>query len=499
VPKRPFTVLLDLNVRTSCDVPLHRQLYLGIRGLILDGRLKPGARLPSTRSLAADLGLARTTLLNAFEQLVFEGYLEGKVGSGTKVSTHIPGDVRHLAASTQFIRLPKSRHKPRVAQRAPRYSLNTTLPAAPIRPLRPGLPDIESLPFELWSRLTTRHWRQAASEFTHHGDSLGFLPLRKAICEYVSKLRAVRCEPDEVLITSGAQQALYLCATTLLDVGERVWMEDPGYPRARAAFSSAKLKIVPIPVDAEGLQVSVGVKQHSAPQMIYVTPSFQCPLGVMMSLQRRFELLRVASVKNAWILEDDYFSEYRYGTNPVASLQSLDRNERVIYIGNFSKSIVPFLRIGFLIVPPSIVNVIRMARSTVSRQPPGVDQAALADFIGEGHLERHIRATLQIYRPRHEALVDAIRQYGNGVLETSATGIGMYLVAWLPKGVDDRLAAKVAFASGVDTVPLSSFSVRPLRLGGLVLGYSAYDAKRIRTATRHLCNALSNMKSTTTD
>jgi GntR family transcriptional regulator / MocR family aminotransferase len=495
VPKRPLTVLLDLNVRTSRDMPLHRQLYLGIRGLILDGRLKPGARLPSTRNLANELMVSRTTVLNAFEQLIFEGYLEGRVGSGTKVSACIPGDVRHLTSSTEPARLPKSRRAPKVARRAPLYLFDKTLPATPIRPLRPGLPDIESLPLKLWSQLTAKHWRRAGSEFTQHGDSLGFLPLRQAICEYVSKLRAVRCAPDQILITAGAQQALYLCATALLDVGETIWMEDPGYLRARAAFSSAKLKTVPVPVDAEGLKVSAGIEKQPAPQMIYVTPSFQCPLGLMMSLPRRFELLRTATEKNAWILEDDYFSEYRYGTNPVASLQSLDRNERVIYIGNFSKSIVPFLRIGFLIVPPSIVNVIRMARSSVSRQPPGVDQAALAEFIGEGHLERHIRATLQIYRERHEALVDAIRQYGNRILETSATGIGMYLVAWLPKGVDDGLAARVAFASGVDTVPLSTFSVLRLRRAGLVLGYSGYDAKSIRTATKQLCDALSNVAS----
>jgi|SRR5438876_1412895 len=221
--------------------------------------------------------VSRTTVLNAFEQLIFEGYLEGKVGSGTRVSAYILGDVRHLASSTELTHLLKSRRKPRVARRAPLYSFDKTLPAMPIRPLRPGLPEIKNLPLKLWSRLTAKHWRQAASEFTQHGDSLGFLPLRQAICEYVSRSRVVRCEPDQVLITSGAQQALYLCATTLLDVGETIWMEDPGYPRARAAFSSAKLRTVPVSVDAEGLEVSTGVKKQPAPQMIYVTPSFQCP------------------------------------------------------------------------------------------------------------------------------------------------------------------------------------------------------------------------------
>ena len=210
-----------------------------------------------------------------------------------------------------------------------------------------------------------------------------------------------------------------------------------------------------------------------------------------MTLERRFDLLRVAARNNAWILEDDYFSEFRYGTDPVASLQGLDRNERVIYIGNFSKNVVPFLRIGFLVAPKSIVHTLKMARTSVSRQPPGIDQAALAEFIADGRLERHIRGTLQIYRGRYEALVNAIRQYGGGVLEVSENnGIGMYLVAWLPAGVDDRVAARIASAAGVDTVPLSNFALHKLRRAGLVLGYSAYSATAIREAAQRLCRAL---------
>ena len=210
-----------------------------------------------------------------------------------------------------------------------------------------------------------------------------------------------------------------------------------------------------------------------------------------MSLDRRFDVLRIAARSNAWILEDDYFSEFRYGTGPVASLQSLDRNERVIYIGNFSKNIVPFLRIGFLVVPKSIAHLLRLARSSVSRQPPGIDQAALAEFIAEGHLERHIRSTLQIYRERRQALVDAIRQYGGGVLDASDEGgVGMYLVAWLPAGVDDQSAARIVSAAGVDSVPLSNFAVRKLRRGGLVLGYSAYRTEMIHTSVQRLCAAI---------
>lgn len=208
-------------------------------------------------------------------------------------------------------------------------------------------------------------------------------------------------------------------------------------------------------------------------------------------MKRRFDLLRIAAKTNAWVLEDDYFSEFRFGTSPVASLQSLDRNERVIYIGNFSKNVVPFLRIGFLIAPQSIVHSLRLGRTSVSRQPPGIDQAALAEFIADGHLERHIRVTLQIYRERRHALVDAIRHYANGVLEVSDEGgVGMYLVAWLRAEVDDRAAARVASAAGVDAVPLSNFALGKLRRGGVVLGYSAYKTTVIRVAAQRLCTAL---------
>ena len=281
MPKKSLEVLLDVSVNRANAVPLHRQVYLGIRRLVLAGQLKPGSRLPSTRQLASDLRLSRTTVLDAFEQLIFEGYLQGKVGSGTRVSSHIPHDVQTLAsAAAEQNRIPSVRRKPRIARRTAPHALQRV--AKPIRPLRPGLPDIETLPLDLWSRLTAKHWRRAAAQFYTHADSLGYVPLRKAICDYVSGLRGVRCEPDQVIITAGAQQALYLCAKTLLDPGEWVWMEDPGYPRARMAFSSAQLRVVPVPVDLHGMNPAAASKKSPAPLMIYVTPSFQCPLGYAM-------------------------------------------------------------------------------------------------------------------------------------------------------------------------------------------------------------------------
>jgi GntR family transcriptional regulator / MocR family aminotransferase len=487
--KRAISTLLEIEIISSSKIPLHRQLYLAVKAAILSGRLRPGSLLPSSRTIAEDLRVSRTTVLNAFDQLSAEGYLEGKIGSGTRVAHYIPGDLKDFAVAT----LSQSRPKPRISRRAyvhPSADLSFLRTAA--RPLRPGQPEPSLFPLNLWSRLAAKHWRQASRD-PEHTDSLGYRPLRQAICDYTAKLRAVRCEPDQVLIVGGAQQALYLCAHTLLNPGDAVWMEDPGYPRARAAFLSAGLRIIPVPVDSEGLIVSAGAETKPSPKLVFVTPSFQCPLGSMMSLSRRFELLRLASKKKAWILEDDYFSEYRYGSGPVASLQSLDRHERVIYIGNFSKSVVPSLRIGYLILPPALVEVFRSVRSMISRQPPGVDQMILAEFIGDGHLENHLRTTLRIYRERQQAMVEAIRQQAKGLLETAPGGTGMYLVAWLNSGVDDQAAARAAAAHGVDAIPLSAFSMRRLRRQGLVLGYSSYDVNRIRVAVGRLCEALSNL------
>ena len=490
--KKPAGTVLDLEVKFSGDEPLHRQLYLAVKRAILDGRLRAGDRLPSTRVIADDFGVSRTTVLNAFDQLSAEGYLEGRVGSGTSVASYIPGDLAVEARRLPLSKPPRS--MPKIAQRAqltPFSDLSFLRP--PSRPLRPGQPELGMFPREIWSRLAAKHWRRANRD-PEQIDSLGYRPLRQAICHHVGRLRGVRCDPDQILITCGAQQAFYLAACTLLDPDEPVWMEDPGYPRARAAFLSAGLKAIPVPVDSEGLVVSIGKEREPNPKLVFVTPSFQCPLGTMMSLARRFELLQVAKEKNAWIMEDDYFSEYRYGRDPMASLQSIDRNQCVIYVGNFSKSIAPSLRIGYMILPSALVDVFKSVRSTMSRQPPGVEQAILAEFITEGHLERHLRATLRVYRERQETLIAAIQEHGRELLEIAPGGTGMYLVAWLGPGIDDQSAARMAVRYGVDTVPLSTFCIKPLRREGLVLGYSAYEGNRIRKAVKDLCSALAHLR-----
>jgi GntR family transcriptional regulator/MocR family aminotransferase len=490
--KTATATVLNIDLNFSADDPLHRQLYLAIKRAILEGRLHPRDRLPSTRTIANDFRISRTTVLNAFEQLTAEGYLEGKTGVGTKVSSYIPGDLARPIR--RQVRSSNVKSTSRISQRAQIDAFyDLSFLRTPSRPFRPGQPEIRLFPREIWSRLAAKHWRRANRD-PEHIDSLGYRPLRQAICDYVGRLRGVRCSPDQVMIVCGAQQALFLTGYALADAGESVWMEDPGYPRARTAFLSAGLKVVPVPVDSDGLMVSEGIASEPRPKLVFVTPSFQCPLGTTLSLQRRFELLQLAEQQKAWIIEDDYFSEYCYGGAPVACLQSIDKNDRVIYIGNFSKNVAPSLRIGYLIVPPSLIGHLKSVRSSMSRQPPGVEQAILADFLVEGHLERHLRATLRVYRERQEALVNAIEDNGSGVLETSVSGTGMYLVAWLRSGIDDRLAAQSAAKRGIDIIPLSAFCSKPLRRRGVVLGYSAYEPTPIRSAVIRLCSVLSDLK-----
>jgi GntR family transcriptional regulator / MocR family aminotransferase len=331
MPKPITGAMFTINVNLSSETPLFRQLYEQIRNAILEGRLRAGARLPASRTLAADIDVSRTTIVNAFEQLHAEGYLEGKVGSGTQVVSTLPETTMSADAPGASVRqaLPlDARLRDRIRRRWP----DTIITEATVaRPLRLGNPDLNAFPRQLWARLTTKHWHNAHPALLGYGDPNGYLPLRAAIAEYVSRVRGVRCDPRQVMVVAGSQQALHLCAQVLLDSGDTAWMEDPGYPGARAALMNVGARIVPKQVDEEGLVVppknEVG---RDRPRLVYVTPSHQCPLGVVMSVSRRLELLDLAARTKAWIVEDDYDSEYRYFSRPIAALQSLDRRDRVI-------------------------------------------------------------------------------------------------------------------------------------------------------------------------
>jgi GntR family transcriptional regulator/MocR family aminotransferase len=480
-------ILLDM----SSVVPLHRQLYEGLRGMILAGRLSAGTRLPATRMLARELQISRNTVLNAFEQLLAEGYVEGQMGSGTYVSHVLPDDLLRVPSSPAAQPpMPANRRLSR------RGSLLAVTPVSVARDqglpraFRPGLPAFDTFPFDVWTRLVARHWRQPPSELLSYGDPAGYLPLREAIAAYLRAARGVQCTPDQVIVVAGSQQGLDLAARVLLDPGDYVWIEDPGYVGARGALRSAGAQLVPVPLDQEGLRVAVGIDTCSDARMAYVTPSHQFPLGVTMSLSRRLALLDWARRADAWLLEDDYDSEYRYTGRPLPALQGLDSDGRTIYLGTFSKVLFPSLRLGYLVAPADLVDAFVAARALADRHPPSIEQAALADFIAEGHFARHIRRTRALYAERQAALLAAAEHELAGLIELHPAEAGMHLVGWLPYAISDTDASNRAARAGIDAPALSAYALESLERGGLLLGYAAVDQAEIRQAVQRLGMAL---------
>lgn len=492
------SVMVPLN--RSSGAPLHRQLYDGLREGILAGRFPAGARLPSTRGLAAELGVSRNTVTSAFSQLLVEGYLEGKVGSGTYVTGVLPDEMLSARRGTRGAGLreetlpsPGRRLSRRGELLAATQTVTIRDKGSP-RAFRPCVPALEEFPVREWRLLASRRWRHSPSGLLGYGDPAGYLPLREAIAGYLGAARAVRCSPDQVVVVSGSQQALDLAARVLLDPGEAAWVEDPGYAGARAALAGASARLVPVPVDGEGLDVSAGIEREADALLAYVTPSHQYPLGPMMGLARRLELLRWARGVGAWIVEDDYDGEYRYSGRPLEALQGLDAEGRVIYVGTFSKVLFPALRLGYLVVPPDLTDAFVAARELSDRHAPVIDQAVLADFITEGHFARHVRRMRALYASRQEALVEAAKKELDGLIDVGPAEAGMHLVGFLPEGSDDREASRMAAAHGVEAPPISSYALEPHperpRRPGLLLGYAAFTETEILRGVRRLATAL---------
>jgi len=480
----------------SSGVPIYRQIYETFRRAILSGQLPAKSQLPSTRSLAAQLAVSRMTVVNAYDQLLAEGYIEGISGSGTYVATVLPEELLEI------------RDKKRCRQHTATAKRQTTLSRSGellasfnLANLRArtdknfsafnyGLPAIEAFPLELWSRLTTRRLQRMSASLFGSGNPAGFEPLRQAVAAYLQTARAVRCKPEQVIITAGAQQAIALIAQILIDEKDVVWMENPCYLGARNAFAVVGAKVVSVPLDAEGFNLPFALKENKNARLVCVTPSHQFPLGTVMSLSRRLALLEWAKRANAWIVEDDYDSEFRYAGRPLASLQGLDENGCVIYVGTFSKTIFPALMLGYAVVPESLIDVFAAARALSGSHSPSIDQAVLTDFIEEGHFARHVRRMRFLYAERQAVLIDAAKKDLAGLLEVPADEAGMHLIGWLPDGVNDKTASEKAAEQGVETKPLSAYSSEPLTRGGLVLGYTAFSAGQIKNGVRRLAKAI---------
>jgi GntR family transcriptional regulator/MocR family aminotransferase len=486
----PFLALhLDRRSRDS----LQRQLYEELRAAILAGRLAPGARLPASRVLAGDLAVSRNTVAGAFDQLLAEGYVEGKVGSGTYVAGTLPEELlrvsSHGAANAGPLPMAKLSRRGRVLAAIPvSFSRDIGAPRA----FRPGIPALDRFPREIWARLTARLVRHAPVAMLNYGDPTGYRPLRQGIAEYVRAARGVRCSADQIIVTAGSQQALDLAARVLLDPGDTAWVEDPGYLGERGALAAAGIRCAPIPVDDEGISVVEGVLRAPEARLASVTPSHQYPLGVTMSLARRMGLLAWARRRRAWIVEDDYDSEFRYAGRPLPALQGLDSAGRVIYMGTFSKVLCPSLRLGYLVCPEPLVAAFTSARALVDRHSPGIEQVVLAEFLSEGHFARHVRRMRALYAERQQVLVIAAQRELAGLLEILPAEAGLHLTAWLPPGANDRDVSDQAAAVGIIAPPLSAYTIDARIRPGLMLGYAALPARQIREGVRKLALVLNS-------
>ncbi len=473
------------------DMERWRWLRDELRHAILSGRLKRGTRMPSTRGLAQQYECARGTIVMAFQHLQDEGYLETRKGAGTFVALALPEDTAP-GAGLRVNRVKRASLAGLSRRGSEMVKRVAILPASRSvgKAFRGYEPAIDLFPIDLWARLSARIGRRAPRSFYGQGDARGHLPLRKAIAEYAGSARGVGCSPDQVIITAGAQQALDLCARLLLDPGDAVCMEDPGYPGAASAFRAAGARIVDIPVDGEGLRIDALVAHAGRIRAVYTTPSNQFPLGVTMALSRRLQLLRWAHQSSVWIIEDEFDAEYRYFGRPVPALKSLDDSGTVIYIGTFTKMLFTSLRLGFVILPAPLVDAFAAARYVADRHSPTLEQAVLAEFILEGHFGHHIRHMRQVYAERCQVLVDAAKRTLSGKLEVAMAASGMRTIGWLKTKEEDARVAERARAAGLEVTALSQFTQRNTQPGGLVLGFGGSPPSELRRGINVLASIL---------
>jgi GntR family transcriptional regulator / MocR family aminotransferase len=470
---------------------LHSWLYQEIRTAILESRLSPGYKLPARKALARQCHVSIGTVTEAYDRLVKLGYLDAREGSGTYVRTTLPDTTleqsgpRAPGPASGPRRVLSARGRLLAAQHCPKPVSNHS--AA----FRLDHPPLDMFPIETWNRLAALSSRRGRTlELLAHGEPLGFPPLRAALAAYVSRVRGVRCQADQVVVTSGTQHSLDLVARLLLDPGDQVWMEDPGYAPVTSLLRSHGAKVVPIPVDTQGIDCADGRRRCPLARLAYVTPGCHFPLGVPMSHDRRLELLQWANEAGAWIFEDDYDGLLRVDGRDPQPLQSLDRTGCVIYGSSLNRMLFSSLRLGFLILPPAFIEPAAAALAITQRYQPVMDQATLADFITQGHLERHLQRMRGLYTGRHEALIAAGGAELGGLMQFSDSPPAWQVVGWLAPGTSEAEAWRRAAARDVDTVALASLTIERPMPPGLVFGIGASDSRAIRTAVRRLGRVL---------
>ena len=453
------------------------QLVSALRKLILSGQLRAGDRLPASRTLAQDQGVSRTTAINAYEQLTAEGLIESHVGSGTYVSDTIPAPAPQAPDRDHTGTMPRLAHLS--ADASDQYFPRLSHPETP-RAFVTGMPAFDVFPMPLWARLASRHWRNPRSQIMRYPDPCGVPELRQAVSQHLRANRGVSCAAEEVFIFNGAQDAFNRIGAMLLDPGDAVWFENPGAIGARNSLISCGARLVPVPVDDQGMDVAFGRRTAPDFRLAFVTPAHQHPLGTTMTVERRFELLHAAKQAGAWIIEDDFVGEFHYGSHTPPPLKSFDTSGRVIYVGTFSKTMFPALRLGYVVAPPELVPFFRRISGATMQGAPSSIQAIMADFINEGHFAAHIRRMRGIYAERRDALMNAAVRQLSGVLTVQPTETGFHTIGDL---VDPWLAdvavAQAAQAAGISTAPLSRFTIEPIARQAITLGFSAVPPAQI--------------------
>lgn len=467
-------------------------LYDELRSAIMQGRLRPNAQLPSSRQLSVDYGVARGTVIAAFESLRHEGYIESRAGSGSFVAAKLPDKFfRGAGVPAQHTVKSSGAGLSRWGQQ-----IRPTFPERKTKrinlPFEANLPALDLFPTAQWARLAGRQMRQANHRYLGYGDSAGFLPLREAVANHLGSTRGVSCSADQIVIVSGTQQTLHITARLTLDPGDRVWLEDPGYVGALAAFRDVGADVVGVPVDESGINVAIGEQLAPRAKLAYITPAHQFPLGVGLSLDRRLALLNWAQKAKAWIFEDDYDSEFRFSGRPLPPLQSLDTSECVIFAGSFNKMLFPTLRLGYVVLPPRLVPAFLDARGMSDRFPPALEQRVLCDFITEGYFGQHLRRMREAYAERLQSLMWAA-QVGPlaGLVNIAPIQAGIQTAAILPSHLSDVAVSAAASIEGMEIIPISTFQISRKDINGLLLGFANTTPAAIRAGAKKLGALLS--------
>lgn len=480
--------LFDVKIDPYLSVSIARQIYRQLQEAIISTTLPAGSRLPSTRKLSEQIGVSRTSVVAAYNELLAEGYIEGRKGSGTYIAARLPGLAR---SRSRFVAIDESPTGRRLSELGDRYR-GVAVDAAALsdKPFSAGRCSVDLPTIEAWRQISARHARSISSDVLGYDDPFGRQSFREVIAEYLRAFRSVNCTAEQIMVTSGAQQAIDLSLRVLLNPGEPVWIENPAYPAVQNALRAANNIMIPVPVDDKGIVVDVGLEKEPRPRAIFVTPSHQYPTGAVMTIGRRRELLQAAAKADAWILEDDYDSEFRYTGHPLPSLQGLDRSNRVIYIGTLSKVLFPGLRTVFAVIPLDLVDAYRGARYLSDRGPPIAHQGVLEEFMREGFFTSHIRRMRQHYRTMLDTVVADLREALGNFATIETPECGMRFVIHLADGLDDVAVSRAAARRGVVVRPISPLYLDGMGRSGIDLGFTGFSARLMQIAAVRLGEAV---------